>query len=228
MQAAAVAEFTVRPPRRRERTELHEAVPHVPEAALRFREAMAEAVVRSMWLQDLTSTDIRKHLSGFRSCELGKLKAGDVSTFGANKLMTLAQLMKCKFRLDVIPPASPARAPDDRIGILFRLLGETDDACQAAYEEVGARSYPLTRVAVRQAGTQCMLAIDAIRRGPEFWYREGLLFSAMLFSAEQMLEAVKTKGRAVAKAIAMLRETATLMEDIADGIRESREASDAD
>lgn len=215
---AAVIDAEPKPKQRRRPIDRKESVPCIPDVMVKFRTAIGEAVVRAVWLEDLTSSHIARTLTGFRSSDLALLKSGDILKFGPNRLMTLAAILKCKVRYDVIPPAAPARAPDDRVGLLFRALEETDDACQAAYETIGPRSYPLTRVVVRQAGTQCALAIDAIRRGPEFWHREALLFSAMLFSSEQMLESMTSKSPQVCKAIVLLRNTATMMEEIADEI----------
>ena len=131
--------------------------------------------------------------------------------------MNLVEVLGCKLYAEVIPAPVPSRAPDERLSLLFRALSETDDACQAAVDDIGPRSHPLARVAVRHAGIQCALAVDAIRRAPEFWHREAHAFSALLFSAEQMLETIAAGGSSrVSKALRLLRETAEMLEELAD------------
>lgn len=206
----------------REAAELNPGVPRVPEAAVMLREALAEAVVRAIWLRDMTAGDVSRLVSSIRSCELANLRSGDITKFGANRLANLASSTGCSVRIEVIPPAVPERAPDARTSALFTKLDEADRACQEALEHVGPRSYPLAAVAVRQAGTACALAVEAIRRNPWFWHREAESFSSMLLSAEQLLERVKYKHTDVSKALSRLRQAAELMEDLADRIRAER------
>lgn len=209
-------------PRGREAAELNPGVPRAPEAAVMLREALAEAVVRAIWLRDMTAGDITKLMSSIRSCELANLRSGDITKFGANRLANLAAATGCSVRIDVIPPAVPERSPDARTGALFRKLDEADAACRDALPHIGQRSYPLAAVAVRQAGTACALAVEAIRRNPWFWHREAESFSGLLFAAEQMLERVRYKHPDVSKALSRLRQAAELLEDVADQVRAER------
>lgn len=208
---------------RRESPELDPGVPHVPAVAEELREAAAEAVVRTIWLENMSSGDVTRRLSSIRSCELAQLKAGDTKSFGLNRIINLATQLGCRFRLDVIPPTAEHKAASERIGTLFRKLGEASEACEAAEAAVGQRTYPLTRIAVRTAGAACALAVEGIRRNPHFWHREAYLFSAMLFSAEQLLERVTFKGSEINRAIAALRAAATILEDVADEQAAERE-----
>lgn len=208
---------------RRESPELEPGIPQIPAVATQLREAAAEAVVRTLWLEDLNSGDVTRRLSSIRSCEIAAMKAGDTKNFGLNRIINLATQIGCRFRLDVIPPTAEHKAPSERIGLLFRKLGEASAACEPAEAAVGQRTYPLARIAVRTAGTACALAVEGIRRNPHFWHREAFLFSSMLFSSEQMLERVTYKGPEIAKAIATLRDAASLMEEVADELAAERD-----
>lgn len=208
---------------RRESPELEPGIPKIPVVATELREAAAEAVVRTLWLEDLNSGDVTRRLSSIRSCEIAAMKAGDTKNFGLNRILNLATQLGCRFRLDVIPPTAEHKSPSERIGMLFQRLGQASAACEAAEVAVGQRTYPLTRIAVRTAGTACALAVEGIRRNPHFWHREGYMFSSMLFSSEQMLERVTYKGQEISKAIVTLRDTAMLIEEIADELTAERD-----
>ena len=80
MQAAETAQPR---PRRLARAEIGSKTPQVCETAEALRKAMGEACVRTVWLQGLSSTEVRGRLSSFRSQELAMLKGGNITQFGS-------------------------------------------------------------------------------------------------------------------------------------------------
>lgn len=199
------------------------AVPPVIEG---LKSKLAQGAMRAVYLIDVAEAAggngfrrIRTKYPGFTHTDMALLKSIDdkkVVRFSLDRLLVLSDAAGCEARIDVILPEPEARAPDELTRLLFKSLSAADKACQAALADIGSRSYPLTRLAVRHAGTQCALAVDAIRAAPEFWHREASLFSAALFSAESMLRQMAAQPRTIQKAIAALKETAELLEEVAD------------
>jgi hypothetical protein len=188
----------------------------VPESSKQLRKLMVDASVRSMNLQGLRSYDLTRRFSSLRSGEVADLRSGRCEKFGLNRLLTLHERLKSKVRFHVLLPACPDRESDPLLQKLFRALADVDDACESVAESLGERSYPLTRVAVLNVGTTCMLAVDSIRKSsPTAWRREAPALAAILFQAEEMLEAVREKGWKTSKAIHALRVAAGILEEAA-------------
>lgn len=185
----------------------------IPESSKVLRKQMVDSAVRSMHLQNLRSYDLTRRYASLRAGEIGGLRSGRYEKFGLNRLLTLHERLKSKFRFHVLLPACPERETDPKLQRLFRALADVDDACERAAERLGERSYPLAKVAVLNAGTTCLQAVEAIRKAPQTWRREAPVLAAMLFQVEEMLEAVKDKDWTVTKAIHALRHAGQVLEE---------------
>lgn len=153
----------------------------LPRDELALRQSVAEVVGRTLHIRQMSSSDVFRCMPNWRSGELTKLKTGEIGKFGSTKLLTLAQAVGVKLRVDAVPADAHDREPDLRLRRLFRELAAADHACHAALPDIGVRTYPLAHVATRAAGTMCLHAVEAIRRNPQLWHRVSLLFSACLF-----------------------------------------------
>lgn len=190
----------------------------IPESSRSLRRQLVDASVRSMHLQNLRSYELTRRYASLRAGEIGGLRSGRYEKFGLNRLLTLHERLKSKFRFHVLLPACPEREKDPCLQKLFRALADVDDACELAAESLGERSNPIAKVAVLNAGTVCMLAVEAIRKAPPAsWRREAPALAAQLFQVEEMLEAVRNKDWTVTKAIHALRQAGQALETSAGG-----------
>lgn len=184
----------------------------IPESSKWLRQLLVDSSVRSMHLQGLRSCDLTRRYASLRAGEIGALRSGRYEKFGLNRLMTLHERLKSKFRFHVLLPACPEREKDPQLQVLFRALADVDDACELASKFLGERSHPLAKVTILSIGTTCALAVEAIRKAPKTWRKEAPALAALLFQAEEMLEAVKDKGWQVTKAIHALRNAGRILE----------------
>lgn len=189
----------------------------IPESSKELRQQLVDSSVRSMHLQGLRSSDLTRRYASLRAGEIGGLRSGKYEKFGLNRLLTLHERLKSKFRFHVLLPACPERESDPALQRLFRALADVDDACERAAESLGERTNPLAKVAVLHAGTMSMLVVDAIRKAPHAWRREVSPFATLLLQVEEMLEGVRDKDWSVTKAIHALRVAGQLLEDAAGG-----------
>ncbi len=189
----------------------------IPESSKDLRQQLVDSSVRSMHLQGLRSSELTRRYASLRAGEIGGLRSGKYEKFGLNRLLTLHERLKSKFRFHVLLPACPEREADPVLQRLFSALSDVDDACERAAETLGERTNPLAKVAVLHAGTMSMLAVEAIRKAPRAWRREASAFATMLFQAEELLESVREKDWPVAKAIHALRVAGQLLEDASSG-----------
>jgi len=201
----------------------------------RLKEVGIEAAAKALHLLESTNGEVGKRgvgsdmikarIPGYRSGDSMLIREGCIEQLSLNRIVEVCDALGCRLRHDVIPPVVKYRV-DDRTYSLFKLLEAADRECQSIAPDIGRRSYPMTGFVVRHAGTQCLLAIDAIRSGPEFWYREAHLFSAMLYSAQALLERVKIEGKQwkVRRVTDALKRAAEAMEDLAEQIADERNA----
>jgi len=201
-----------------------------------MKETALECAARAMHLLEAQEEDpsrrgdktemIKVRVPNFRTSDTALVRDGKVEQMSLNRILEIASALDCRFRMDVIPPVVRYRV-DERTHRVIVLLERADRDCQAAVADIGRRSYPLTGIVVRHAGTQCLLAVEAIRNSPEFWHREATLFSAMLFSAQSLLEQTTVTGKQwkIRKAAEALKSAAEALEDLAETVAGERTAT---
>ena len=177
----------------------------MPKIGEHIKNGLAEALSRTVYLKDLTISDITPILPHWRSSHLASLRALKVEEFGPQKLEYAAEKLGVEAVIHFVPPA-PKDGFDGQKAPLFAALRVAADACNTALPELSELTYshPLAKVSAETARLSCLLSIEAIRRRPHFAHRECEDFTLQLVSAVNLLRRISTKSAAIRRSIEKL------------------------
>jgi len=187
-----------------------------PSYEVDIRDGLMKAIARTVWLGNLTITDVARLMPNWRSKDLANVRAEKSSEFGVSKLAGAAEKLGVVSIPYFIPGEGHDRLKTEPHSPLFKTMRSAAESLRKAIPDIGPRSYPLARSAADTTSLSLYLAIEAIRREPYFWSREVGDFALAIVSTIRLLERIKHPAASVRSATQRLTEALDDLEAHAD------------
>lgn len=179
-----------------------------------MKKQLLESASFTMFQQQLQISDVQEIHSGFKCCDVARIKSGEDRSFSFDRLIKLNMGLGSHLKLISIPSSKSFKHKDKRVVALFRELDITASAIEAAEPHIGPRSYPLARCVSSSTAILCRQVISAISREPFFWQREAVHVAEQLTLCKEMLDRIKSPTAEIKRAIKKLSSTAEQLEEL--------------
>lgn len=188
-----------------------------------MKKQLLESASYTMFQQQMQISDVQKIHSGFKCCDVARIKSGEDRSFGVDRLLKLNTGLDTYMRFFSIPSAKSFRHKDPRVMTLFRELEIAATALEESEPHIGPRSYPLARCMAVSTSLLCRQMISAISREPYFWQREALPVAEQMTLCKEMLERIKSPTAEVKRAIKKLSSAAEQLDELSYALLEEAE-----